>query len=340
MSPGVRCFLRLPWPLARALLDLPAATQPIRVLPTTHVLNQPRSALIPRPSAVPPPRRARAPPDPLHREWAGTMLGPVGGGRGGWRPDWGDAASVHPPILATATVRDALSCSLLPAGSPSRKPACVCLCLSLPRAHASEHFSPAILRDLLLPLDSTDTPSTAPPTRRNGLLTSAEKASLPSPTPCTDRLESQGALLSAPPARPLARAFLGLRAVPLSLRHRLEPRLELRDPPLERLMRCCSALHGSERRHSGLLGNVRAYSETFAPNHHGCSHPLRQAQYPRSRPATRRPRDVSRHLAVLRALLCGALRMFMHMSMCHPCGARERGCFICLPNGSGGARNV
>jgi hypothetical protein len=269
MSPGVRCFLRLPWPLARALLDLPAATQPIRVLPTTHVLNQPRSALIPRPSAVPPPRRARAPPDPLHREWAGTMLGPVGGGRGGWRPDWGDAASVHPPILATATVRDALSCSLLPAGSPSRKPACVCLCLSLPRAHASEHFSPAILRDLLLPLDSTDTPSTATPTRRNGLLTSAEKASLPSPTPCTDRLESQGALLSAPPARPLARAFLGLRAVPLSLRHRLEPRLELRDPPLERLMRCCSALHGSERRHSAqrptrkrsrLLGNVRAKS--------------------------------------------------------------------------------
>jgi hypothetical protein len=53
MSPGVRCFLRLPWPLARALLDLPAATQPIRVLPTTHVLNQPRSALIPRPSPHP-----------------------------------------------------------------------------------------------------------------------------------------------------------------------------------------------------------------------------------------------------------------------------------------------
>jgi hypothetical protein len=241
----------------------------------------------------------------------------------------------RPPLSVTPC--PALFC--LPV--PPLSQACMCLPAFEPATCAcTRAFLLCHMRESLLPLDSTDTPSTATPTCRNGLLTYAEKASLPSPTPCTDRLESQGALLSAPPARPLARAFLGLRAVPLSLRHRLEPRLELRDPPLERLMRCCSALHGSERRHSGLLGNVRAYSETFAPNHHGCSHPLRQAQYPRSRPATRRPRDVSRHLAVLRALLCGALRMFMHMSMCHPCGARERGCFICLPNGSGGARNV
>jgi hypothetical protein len=107
---------------SRALLDLPAATQPIRVLPTTHVLNQPRSALIPRPCPHPDARTSR----PTPQRMAGTVLDPGGGGRGAWRPDRGDAESVHPPILATVTVRDSLSCSLLPAGSPL---ASVCMCL-------------------------------------------------------------------------------------------------------------------------------------------------------------------------------------------------------------------
>jgi hypothetical protein len=106
----------------------------------------------------------------------------------------------RPPLSVTPC--PALFC--LPV--PPLSQACMCLPAFEPATCAcTRAFLLCHMRESLLPLDSTDTPSTATPTCRNGLLTYAEKASLPSPTPCTDRLESQGALLSAPPASARAR---------------------------------------------------------------------------------------------------------------------------------------